>query len=517
MEKASREKIREIELLAASRKEAILNAESDYPKDAERYYYVDSISGDDEADGMSEKTAWRNLERINNADIEKGSVVLFRRGGLWRGTLSLAEGVYYSAYGEGEKPKFYASVAANNPDDWSPTKWENVWVYNPMISYVKDVGAVIFNDGECWGVKVCKNFVTGERCDPGRDNCNPEVFNGRTKFTRQRGPIDGPSVLKNDLEFYHDYSNERLYLYCPDGNPAKAFHSIELSLRRNAVIHGKNVTVDNFCVKYAGIHAIGHNGQNVCFKNCEIGWIGGSNQFPEHQLLGLNTPFGTDTTRLGNGCEVYGGCNNYEIKNCYFYQIYDAAVTAQFMNGYTEKEVIMNNISWHDNVIDTSVYAFELWLAVQKAAEGVKVEMKNVDISHNICTNCGYGWSSQRPDPGYTFFYGDCQYTVCEFENAVIHDNIFANGKGKITTSRMFGGKNGIQFENNEIYSNGEYLGVHAENMEDYTTSDGSIRLFPIEATDENLNKLIDGGYWKNCKYYNFDKDETVSEPYIKF
>lgn len=40
---------------------------------------------------------------------ERAYVVLFERGGLWRGQLSTVEGVTYSAYGEGEKPRFYGS------------------------------------------------------------------------------------------------------------------------------------------------------------------------------------------------------------------------------------------------------------------------------------------------------------------------------------------------------------------------------------------------------------------------
>ena len=90
---ATQERIEEIAKRAAKKKEEILNSPSEYPKD-KKTFYVDSIDGNDENDGLSEKTAWRTIDKLNTNEVEKDSVVLFRRGGLWRGTVYVKEGVY---------------------------------------------------------------------------------------------------------------------------------------------------------------------------------------------------------------------------------------------------------------------------------------------------------------------------------------------------------------------------------------------------------------------------------------
>ena len=155
---ADKKRLDELCEKARQRKEKILNSPSDYPKDAERYFYIDSIDGNDSADGLSPETAWKSVEKTAHFEFHEGDVVLFRRGGLWRGHIRMQKGVYYSAYGEGEKPKFYGSLDAANPDDWVETKYKNVWMFRPLVPYVRDIGCVVINDGQLWGIKVCKNY-----------------------------------------------------------------------------------------------------------------------------------------------------------------------------------------------------------------------------------------------------------------------------------------------------------------------------------------------------------------------
>ena len=50
-------------------------------------YYVDSHGGNDDADGLSPQAAWKSLEKVNKNPAQPGDQVLFKRGGLWRGTL----------------------------------------------------------------------------------------------------------------------------------------------------------------------------------------------------------------------------------------------------------------------------------------------------------------------------------------------------------------------------------------------------------------------------------------------
>ncbi len=500
------EKLKEIELLARKRKQEILNTESDYPKNR-RTFYVDDKCGKDTNDGLSPESAWRTIEKVGCSDLQSDDVVLFRRGGLWRGSLVLVKGVCYSAYGEGEKPKIYGSIDASNPDDWIETQVKNVWRFKPECSYVKDVGAIVFDEGRLWGIKVCRNNKESVRCDGTHD-----AFNGRTTLSRARTEFKDYRDLKGDLEFYQNYGDEQLYLYCADGNPGEVFDSIELSIRRNIFMGGKDVTVDNLCLKYVGIHGIGHSGQNVTFKNCEIGWIGGSSQFTENLHFMKNHAFNhQDVVRLGNGIEVYGGCNNYVIENCYIYQNYDCAVTAQYM-GHRNSDIVMNNIKWRNNLFDMNHYAFELWLSVRSAAEGVKVEMKNADISGNIILNCGSGWSHQRPD---VMSMALCNFSsrdnLCKVENVVFHDNIFAGGRGAVFHGGVFMDGNQMQIKNNTIVMHeGTYIVKHADNL--FDKKYGAF----IEATQENIDVMTQAGYLKDNEVYLSDITPTIYEPTIK-
>ena len=500
------EKLREIELLAQKRKEEILNSPSEYPE-GKRTFFVDDKNGKDTNDGLTPDTAWKTLEKVGCSDITEGDVVLFRRGGLWRGSLTLCDGACYSAYGEGEKPKIYGSIQAANADDWMETEIKNVWRYKPKVSYVKDVGAIIFDDGRLWGIKVCTNQSEGMRCDGTHD-----VFNGRTTFSRASVPFKDYRDLKNDLEFYHNPSDEQVYLYCEDGNPGEVFGSIELSIRRTILMRGVNVTVDNLCLKYVGIHGIGHKGQNVTFRNCEIGWIGGSSQFTENLHFRKNHPFNSqNVVRLGNGIEVYGGCDNYTIENCYIYQNYDCAVTAQYM-GHRKADIIMNNIKWRNNLFDMNHYAFELWLSVRSAEEGVKVEMKNCDISGNLILNCGCGWSHQRPDE---MSMALCSFTskdnLCKVDNVCFHDNVFAGGRGAAFHAGVFLEGSEMDIKHNTIILHeGTYIAKHASLL--FDGKFGNL----IEATKENLALMQEAGYFKDNDLYLSDIKPTIKEAPIK-
>jgi len=89
-------------------------------------YYVDN-NGDDTNDGLAPDRAWKTLSKVNSMTFEPGDSVLFKREGLWSGTLSIkSEGtsearITFSAYGKGAKPKLVgnntnlAAVDIQNP------------------------------------------------------------------------------------------------------------------------------------------------------------------------------------------------------------------------------------------------------------------------------------------------------------------------------------------------------------------------------------------------------------------
>jgi hypothetical protein len=87
-------------------------------------YYV-SPSGADLADGKTQTTAWRTIDRVENAPLASGDVVLFERGGVWRELLYVQTGgLTFGAYGTGARPIITGVDLLTS--GWTP-KSQNVW------------------------------------------------------------------------------------------------------------------------------------------------------------------------------------------------------------------------------------------------------------------------------------------------------------------------------------------------------------------------------------------------------
>ncbi|MGN0852489.1 MAG: hypothetical protein ACI4Q3_03835 [Kiritimatiellia bacterium] len=341
-------------------------------------YYVSEKTGNDAADGRTPATAWRTTSRLNRETITPGAFVLFERGGIYRGTVQARAGVTYTAWGEGPKPRIYGSPEDGaNPAKWERTDHPRIWAY-PIGT--RDVGTLVFNGGETNAVKI---VIRTDR-------------ETRAKFNKYTGrPFNSYRDLDVDLHFWHDYyqgGTGKVYLYS-ERNPGERFRSIEFNVKCNGIAVGRmnDVTIDNLAVKYVGVHGVGAGTcTNLAVSNCEFAWIGGSIQ--AEAIFGRDYP-----TRLGNGVEIYGGCDTYSVVNCCFEQIYDAGVTHQFnipdaagMQRYDERNIVFAN-----NVFDTCNYSIEYFLT---ARNGNPSRMENLLYAGNVMMNAGYGFCSQRPD-----------------------------------------------------------------------------------------------------------------------
>ncbi|MBQ1224063.1 MAG: hypothetical protein IIX84_07240 [Oscillospiraceae bacterium] len=340
-------------------------------------YYV-SACGNDDADGRSPDTPWKTLDKVNSAALPFGSVVRFRRGEVWRGQICAAAGVTYTAYGEGNKPKLYASPEDGaDPAKWFPTEAENIWRYK---GWEEDVGTIVFNHGEAHGIKCVL-----------RREADGSTWNNTTGE-----PFASWQDLTTDLHFWHDLADGNIYLYSTE-NPGNRFSSIEFSIKRHGFItSGPEVTIDNFCVCYVGSHGVGTGTtQGLTVQNCEFHWIGGSIQ--SEGIFGRN--YGT---RYGNAVEIYGGCDRYTVRDCWFTQIYDAAVTQQFNIGDCERKpgesFSQKNILYKRNVMEYCNYSIEYFLSGVTPKNPSHIE--NFVIEDNYMWYAGRGFCTQRPDKG---------------------------------------------------------------------------------------------------------------------
>ena len=383
-------------------------------------WYV-SPNGSDKNEGKTPETAFKTLTQVNTTEMKEGDVVYFECNGLWRGTISAKPGVTYTSYGEGAKPQFrsYAENVAGK-DKWLPTDTPNVYVFYKTVSY--DVGLIVFNEGEAYGLKTF-TYTRGD---------NGQKYDATTKKK-----FNSYKDLNRDLHFTHEKG--KVYLRSDKGNPSDRYNSIELCVKQHLVSvksDVNNVTIDNLCFKYGGSHGVGAGScDGLTVTNSEFYWIGGSAQ--------------NESVRFGNGVEIYGSATNYRVENCYFSQIYDAAVTFQYGTGSGSKTMKMENINIKNNVMEYSTYSIEYFLGTNNEGEGIR----NVNIEGNLLWYAGEGFTVQRPERGHAAHIKSWRHHKNPLtQNFVIKNNLFAlSDNVLVETISTAGGED-------PIYSNNIYI-----------------------------------------------------------
>lgn len=395
----TKEEFRQYEELFEERKKRILSAGDELVIKGTVYYV--SSEGADENDGISPGTAWKTLKKVSGADLKPGDGVLFRRGDLFRGTVDTRAGVSYGAYGCGDKPKFYGcETPLADPALWEETDREHhIWKCTKKLP---DAGTLVFNHGEAHSRKLIPSyrnlqFVCREDESKPFDMAQEmtmdlDLFWHYDLYLNRKPTKGSDEPVPELMEIFPEGD---LYLRCDRGNPGEVFDSVESLARVHMFKVGENadVTVDNLCIKYVGMHGIsaGMYSSGLKVTNCEIGWIGGSIQ--HYYGTDPNYPEGArgTVTRFGNAIEVYGGCDHFTASDNYIYEVYDAGITHQVT---TSKKVTMKDIRYTGNVIEKCVYGIEYFLdQVRGERESC---MDGVVMEDNFIRLSGYGWGQQR-------------------------------------------------------------------------------------------------------------------------
>ncbi len=310
-------------------------------------YYV-SNSGDDSNTGTTQRDAWKSLAKVNGFPFRPGDIVLFERGGTWRGQLVPRSGnsgkpITYTAYGDGPKPLILGSVERNRPSDWSelaPHRWSSG-------SFPVDVGNIIFDNGQSCGIKVWS-----------------------------RDDVDAPR------KFWYDADSKSVVLFCRQ-NPAEAFGDIECALKRHIINQsGRSYVVyEGLHLAYGAAHGIGGGGtHHIIVRNCDLCFIGGGHQHSKR------TPRGVRHVRYGNGIEFWGSAHDHLVEHCRIWDIYDAGLTNQ---GGSKNE--QYNITYRNNVIWNCEYSFEYWNRPETSVT------HDIYFENNLCFHAGQGWSHGQP------------------------------------------------------------------------------------------------------------------------
>ena len=362
-------------------------------------YYFSSLRGDDSADGTTPDTPWKSL--VKAKDLPEGSTVLLECNSVFHeaprpGDSSLIypkNGMTFGAYGKGKKPVIYGSIDAKDPENWTQVA-PNVYRFTTPIAKQYEIASIVFDEGKAWGIKIQMTYSKDENnvytIPAYRSLALQNVSNGLTTYAKLESfPLrTGEELQDYDLAYYHNTETGYLYLYSEGGNPGERFSSIELSRGQKIFLCHKgmvDMTFLNLDLRCAGEFGVRtHNTRNLVVKNCSFFFIGGAVQ------PGFGKTWRNYDTRLGNAIENWGFCDGMTVENCYFDQIYDAAITTQ-----ASENVPQTKQFYRGNIIRRAYYGVELWTGDSTEADRPSIDF---DISGNYFNDCGYGFATTRPD-----------------------------------------------------------------------------------------------------------------------
>ena len=414
---------------AEAHKEMILNTESDWTLGEGGTVYYVSPNGDDDNDGLTPETAWRSLDKINSAtirdhsylgsdqdiveqlnteefpayawavenpdnwaELNSGDVVLFERGGIWRGQFIGAKGVTYSAYGEGAKPEIWGS-----PENGSGTeKWsllegtDNIWVFYREL---QECGGILLN-GDTVAIKETPLW------DSDTQQWLDADLLTETCSARLEDCYEFDVKAMDDLHFFNELQKVdqyavnacwgKLYLRCDEGNPGEVYDSIEFFSSSDGwgqgVLAPENGVLDNLCFRYLSTGVGTRSYATV--QNCVVTWVGGIVQGYAKYDDGFCV-----VTRCGDG--IAGGYMGSKVVNNYVTHCYDFGITVESSTWacLSEDGVPSHNIVVSGNLVENCCGGI-LVAAWDAFDAGIDMPLfENISINNNYIMNTGKTWS----------------------------------------------------------------------------------------------------------------------------
>lgn len=325
---------------AEHRRQSILNSPTEVSYTGTAYYV--SNSGNDSNDGKSPETAWATVTHVNRATLNAGDAVFFERGGTWRATpVHTQEGVTYSAYGEGAKPRIISSPENGAGEEkWSlyheGGNGEKIWAF---YRDMPECGALVLN-----GTKATQKIL-GFWDGSQYLNYDGDYNAGALDYATDEDLLEQPPFiieeqLTKNLTFFNKadsllpdtlpvYMNGwagnndirescgPLYLRCDEGNPGALYSEIEFLTNTPLFDNpASGCILDNLFVGYgSGINI--NEGNDITVQNCEVAWVGGT---VTAYSLEVMTAYGKGTTRTADA--VGTSANGTRLINNYVHEMH---------------------------------------------------------------------------------------------------------------------------------------------------------------------------------------------------
>jgi len=329
---------------AEHRRQSILNSPTEVSYAGTAYYV--SNSGNDNNSGKSPEAAWASIDRVNQASLKSGDAVFFERGGTWRATpVHTQEGVTYSAYGEGTKPRIISSPENGTGEEkWSlyheGGNGEKIWVF---YRDMPECGALVLN-GTTAAQKILGFWNGTQYLNFDGDDNNGVNDNFTAEELLNQPPFVVEEQLTEDLTFFNQAdsslpdslpvyltgwagneelmnSSGPLYFRCDAGNPGALYREIEFLTSTGLFDNpASGCTLDNLFIGYGnGVNI--NEGVDVTVQNCEVAWVGG---VVSSYALDSDTGYAKGIQRLA---DAVGTCSSEtRIINNYIHEMHHAGL-----------------------------------------------------------------------------------------------------------------------------------------------------------------------------------------------
>jgi parallel beta-helix repeat protein len=394
-------------------------------------YYVKN-SGNDNASGLDDSSAWRTITKVNSFNFSEGDVVLFKRGDTFSDKglrISNVDNFTIADYGEGEKPLFdgnkikpiYIADSKNitirniniSGQEWHIDKSANIGLSNVENIIIDGV----YGDGHTFeGTPATdgKSAIGLVNCSGTIEIKNCELFNW--------GPydmLDSFGTLKTD--YFGIYLGE--------------MKTGEYKIHNNKIY---NIYAD--CIALWLTTATGKIYDNILYnagedsidvkgtENCEI----------------YNNEFYRTPDFLGEGGSGSGGIPTYVI-------VHEASETGD----YAKNNTIRNNIFRDGDAAGIKLGKAENTIIYENTFSNVKSSLyiqnfvTNTKFHHNIIEN-----PQSREEPYRDFDEGCIYENNGDGEGTQIFNNTIYNKNGSAKHLVMLDNTNGTAVYNNIVYQN---------------------------------------------------------------
>ncbi len=366
-------------------------------------YYIKN-TGNDNSNGLSDKTAWRTIAKVNSFKFKPGDNIYFKRGDLWREQLnfpssgSQTQPVTIDAYGNGNAPIINA---ANIITSWTENT-TNVWAANYSPNSTSWNSIVVAVNGVLYNL------------------------------------VNSISNLNSENEFYIDGTSNPLSIYIYSKTDPNA-SLVEASSRQYGIyldskqyINIKNI--DCRYASYAGIRLNGPQPNGYCF-------IDSCNLYANRQ----------------DGIIMYNGHNNNTISNC----VADYNGNG-FYSNIADENTFSNNVASHNIHYTNGVYTDGHGFGIYKGNDCIVENCEASDNYSNLNFDGANGANSITIR--YNYFHNSQSHTggiiignVASGGLVNIYYNLLTNNGGSdngagFGVDTQIGGK--LNFLNNTIYQN---------------------------------------------------------------